>query len=403
MYDAYQNYADMAYPVRMLAANAESILTNWGQAPYNSSLQRMAAYYELEALAGFTHARPDYEIRDIEIDGASVAISEEIIDNTPFGALLRFRKHISTEEPKVLLIAPMSGHFATLLRNTVRTLLRDHDVYITDWKNARDVPLSAGVFGLDDYTAHVIQFIKKLGLQSHVVAVCQPTVAALVAVSVMAADKDPDQPASLTLMAGPIDTRINPTKVNELAMGKPIEWFRDKLTGVVPWAHNGAGRKVYPGFLQLAAFMSMNIERHAKSFVDMFKHRIEGEFEKADAIKAFYQEYFAIMDLPAEFYLETIELVFQKYALPLGELTFRGVKVDPGAIRRTFLLTVEGERDDICAPGQTLAAHDLCSRLRPYMKSHHLQTGVGHYGVFSGKRWDNQIYPAVRDHIRSSV
>ena len=403
MYDAYQSYADMAHPVRMLAANAESILTNWGQPPHNSPLQRMAAYYELVALAGFTHARPDYEIRSIEIDGRDIAITEEIIDDTPFGSLLRFRKNVSSDEPKVLLIAPMSGHFATLLRNTVRTLLRDHDVYITDWKNARDVPLSSGSFGLDDYTAHVIRFIRKLGPKSHVVAVCQPTVAALVAVSVMAADKDPDQPASLTLMAGPIDTRINPTKVNELATGKPIEWFRDKLTGMVPWAHNGAGRKVYPGFLQLAAFMSMNIERHAKSFVDMFKHRVEGEFEKADAIKAFYQEYFAIMDLPAEFYLETIELVFQKYALPLGELTFRGVKVDPGAIRRTFLLTVEGERDDICAPGQTLAAHDLCSRLRPYMKSHHLQTGVGHYGVFSGRRWDNQIYPVVRDHIRSSL
>lgn len=204
-------------------------------------------------------------------------------------------------------------------------------------------------------------------------------------------------------MAGPIDTRISPTKVNELATDKPIEWFRDKLTGIVPSAHNGAGRRVYPGFLQLAAFMSMNIERHAKSFVDMFKHRIEGEYEKADAIKAFYQEYFAIMDLPGEFYLETVETVFQKWALPQGELTFLGSKVDPAAIRRTFLLTVEGERDDICAPGQTLAAHDLCSRLRPYMKSHHLQTGVGHYGVFSGKRWDNQIYPAVRDHIRASL
>ena len=403
MYDAYQSYADMAYSVRMLAANTESILTNWGQAPYNSPLQRMAAYYELVALAGFTHARPDYEIKSIAIDGQDIAISEEIIDDTPFGSLLRFRKHISVEEPKVLLIAPMSGHFATLLRNTVRTFLRDHDVYITDWKNTRDVPLSAGPFGLDTYTEHVIRFIKKLGPQSHVVAVCQPTVSALVAVAVMATEKDLDQPASLTLMAGPIDTRINPTKVNELAMGKPIEWFRDKLTGTVPWAHIGAGRNVYPGFLQLAAFMSMNVERHAKSFVDMFKHRVEGEFEKADAIKAFYQEYFAIMDLPGEFYLETIELVFQKYALPLGKLTFRGAKVDPGAIRRTFLLTVEGERDDICAPGQTLAAHDLCARLRPYMNSHHLQTGAGHYGVFSGKRWDNQIYPVVRDHIRASL
>jgi polyhydroxyalkanoate depolymerase len=403
IYDAYQAYADMAHPVRTLAANAESILTTWGQAPYNSPLQRMAAYYELVALAGFSHARPDYCIGEVMVDGVAMTVREEIVLDLPFGSLLRFKREDGADLPKVLLIAPMSGHFATLLRNTVRTLLQDHDVYISDWKNARDVKLGAGPFGLDDFTAYVIDFIHALGPQSHVVAVCQPTVAALAAVAVLAAAKDPDQPASLTLMAGPIDTRISPTKVNELATDKPIEWFRDKLTGIVPSAHNGAGRRVYPGFLQLAAFMSMNIERHAKSFVDMFKHRIEGEYEKADAIKAFYQEYFAIMDLPGEFYLETVETVFQKWALPQGELTFRGTKVDPAEIRRTFLLTVEGERDDICAPGQTLAAHDLCSRLRPYMKSHHLQTGVGHYGVFSGKRWDNQIYPAVRDHIRASL
>ncbi len=403
MYDAYQSYADTAYPVRMLAANAEEILTLWGEAPYNSPLQRMAAYYELVALAGFTHARPDFAIGEIEINGQAVRVSEEMIHDTPFGSLLRFAKHGIENEPKVLLIAPMSGHFATLLRNTARTLLRDHDVYITDWKNARDISLSAGAFGLDEYIAHVIDFIKKLGPRSHVIAVCQPAVAALAATALMAEDKDPDQPASLTLMAGPIDTRINPTKVNELATDKPVEWFRDRLTGIVPAQHIGAGRKVYPGFLQLAAFMSMNIDRHSKSFVEMFRHRIEGEFEKADAIKFFYQEYFAIMDLTAEFYLETIERIFQKYELPLGELTYGARKVDPAAIRKTFLLTVEGERDDICAPGQTLAAHDLCSRLRPYMKSHHLQTGAGHYGVFSGRRWDNLIYPVVRDFIRSSL
>lgn len=403
MYDAYQTYADMAHPVRMLAANAEEILTTWGQYPFNSPVQRMAAYYELVALAGFTHARPDYEISDIDVGGARVEIREEIALDTPFGSLLRFRKEGVDDEPKALLVAPMSGHFSTLLRNTIRTMLIDHDVYVTDWKNARDVRLIAGGFGLDDYVAVIIDFIHALGPRSHVVAVCQPTVATLAAVAVMAARKDQCQPASMTLMAGPMDPRINPTKVNELATSKPIEWFKHHMTGVVPAQHLGAGRLVYPGFLQLAAFMSMNIERHAKSFVDLFRHRIEGEFEKADAIKAFYREYFAIMDLPAEFYLETVESVFQKFDLPLGVMTHRGEKVDPAAIRNTFLLTVEGERDDICAPGQTLAAHDMCARLRPYMKQHHLQVGVGHYGVFSGRRWENQIYPVVRDLIRASL
>jgi polyhydroxyalkanoate depolymerase len=403
MYDAYQAYADMAHPVRSLAANAEEILTSWGRFPFNGPMQRMAAYYELVALAGFTHARPDYEVPDVEINGEKVRVREEITLDTPFGSLLHFAKEGISGEPKVLLVAPMSGHFATLLRGTVRTMLLDHDVYITDWKNARDVKLAHGNFGLEDYVGVIIDFIRALGPRSHVVAVCQPTVATLAAVAVMAANRDNNQPASMTLMAGPMDTRINPTKVNELATDKPIEWFRDRMTGIVPSQHLGAGRRVYPGFLQLAAFMSMNINRHAKSFVDMFKHRIEGEFDKADAIKAFYREYFAIMDLPAEFYLETVESVFQKYDLPLGNMMYKGQKVDPSAIRSTFLLTVEGERDDICAPGQTLAAHDMCTKLRPYMKQHYLQVGVGHYGVFSGKRWERHIYPAVRDLIRSSI
>ena len=289
------------------------------------------------------------------------------------------------------------------LRGTIRTLLRDHDVYVTDWRNARDIPLDKGAFGLDDFVQHLIDFIKLMGPQSHVVAVCQPAVAALAAVAVMAEDNDPDQPASLTLMAGPIDTRISPTKVNELATSRPIEWFREKMIGVVPRSLPGAGRRVYPGFLQLAAFMSMNVDRHTKAFVDLFKSRVEGDFEKADQIRAFYEEYFAIMDLDAEFYLQTIETVFQKNALPEGKLLFKGRPVTPRAIKKTFLLTVEGEKDDICAVGQTLAAQDLCIGLRPYMKSHHLQADVGHYGVFNGRRWENQIYPVVRDHIQSSI
>jgi polyhydroxyalkanoate depolymerase len=322
---------------------------------------------------------------------------------TPFCTLLRFTREDAQDLPRVLLVAPMSGHFATLLRGTIRTLLRDFDVYVTDWHNARDIAPSAGDFGLDDFIGHVIEFLHFLGPAAHIVAVCQPTVAALAAVAVMAAHTDPAQPASMTLMAGPIDTRISPTKVNELATSKPIEWFRDKLIGTLPRGLAGAGRRVYPGFLQLAAFMSMNIDRHAKSFVDLFKSRIEGDFEKADQIRDFYEEYFAIMDLDAKFYLETIESVFQTFALPEGKLTYRGEPVSPKAIRKTFLLTIEGERDDICAVGQTLAAQDLCSGLRPYMKSHYMQPGVGHYGVFNGKRWENQIYPIVREHIQASL
>ncbi len=403
LYDSYQAVAETSLPTRLFASYAEKLLKLWDPGAFSPPFERMAAYYELVTMAGFTHSRPDFDIETIQSSTHLHRIDQTVVDATPFCDLLKFSKQRVTGEPKVLLIAPMSGHFATLLRNTVRTLLQDHEVYITDWKNVRSVALADGVFDLDAFVEHIIGFIRHLGEQSHVIAVCQPTVAALAACALLAKMKDPCQPASLTLMAGPIDTRVNPTKVNDLANDKPIEWFAKNLIGVIPDRLVGGGRRVYPGFLQIAAFMSMNVERHSKSFVDMFKHRIEGDFEKADAIKAFYREYFAIMDLSAEFYLETIEQVFQKAALPQGKLTFKGDQVDPGAIRRTFLLTVEGERDDICAAGQTLAAQDLCAGLKPYMKSHHLQPGVGHYGVFSGRRWETQIYPVVRNHIQSSL
>lgn len=404
MYDAYQNYADLSHPVRALAHSGETMLRSLGTSPFASPFRRMSAYYELIGLAGFTHTRPDFDLKEVTThNGETVNVTESAVLTSPFCTLLRFSREGGENAPKVLLVAPMSGHFATLLRGTIKTMLRDYEVYVTDWHNARDIPLDAGIFDLDAFVQHVIDHIHFLGPQSHIVAVCQPTVAALAAVAVMAQDKDPDQPASMTLMAGPIDCRIAPTKVNELATSKPIEWFREKLLGTVPRGLPGAGRRVYPGFLQLAAFMSMNTERHAKSFQDMFNARVDGNDAKADQIRTFYEEYFAIMDLDAAFYIETIETVFQQYALPEGKLTFKGRTVTPSAIRRTFLLTVEGEKDDICAVGQTLAAQDLCSGLRPYMKSHHMQPGVGHYGVFNGRRWDNQIYPVVRNHIQSSL
>jgi polyhydroxyalkanoate depolymerase len=281
-------------------------------------------------------------------------------------------------------------------------MLAEHDVYITDWHNARDVALSHGGFGFDDYIQHLIDFLETMGPGAHIVAVCQPCVAALVATAVMAQSQNPAQPRSMTLMAGPIDTRVHPTKVNELANSKPMSWFEQNLIATVPFRFPGAFRRVYPGFVQLAAFMSMNIERHIKAHKELYENLAAGDIEKAEVTKSFYDEYFAVLDLSAEFYLETVRLVFQECALPLGTLTFQGDKVEPRAIRRTMLLTVEGERDDICAVGQTVAAHDLCSGLRPYLKRHHMQAGVGHYGVFSGHRWTGQIYPILRNVILSS-
>ena len=401
IYDAYQGMADVGDRVRLLAANAQVILEAWSSQPFAAPWRKMAAYYELVALAGFTHARPDWEVDIVEFGGGEVAVAQDVAASTPFCELRHFAKAGGGDDPKVLLVAPMSGHFATLLRGTLRTLLGDHQVYVTDWVNPRNVKPAAGGFGLDDYTQHLIDFVRHIGEDCHIVAVCQPTVSALVATAALAAEGGV-QPASLTLMAGPIDARIAPTKVNELAQEKPIEWFRDNLIGIVPAQFEGGGRRVYPGFLQLCAFMSMNAERHAKSFVDLFQHRIAGDFEKADAISAFYREYFAIMDMSADFYLETVDQVFQRHLLPLGQMIHKGRPVEPKAIRKTFLLTVEGEKDDICAVGQTLAAQDLCSGLRPYMKTHHLQPGVGHYGVFNGRRWETQVYPVLRNHIRSS-
>jgi polyhydroxyalkanoate depolymerase len=305
-------------------------------------------------------------------------------------------------QPRVLLVAPLSGHFATLLRGTVRTMLPEHDVYITDWHNARDAAATDGRFGFDEYIEHLIRFLEAIGPGAHIIAVCQPCVAALVAAAVMAQGGNPAQPRSMTLMAGPIDTRVNPTKVNELAKSKPMSWFEQNLIATVPFRYSGAFRRVYPGFVQLAAFMSMNIDRHVKAHRELYENLANGEREKAEATKSFYDEYFAVLDLTAEFYLETVSLVFQEHALPLGTLEYQGRRVEPKAIRRTMLLTVEGEKDDICAVGQTVAAHDLCSGLRTYLKRHYVQPGVGHYGVFSGSRWTNQIYPTVRNVILSS-
>ena len=354
------------------------------------------------ARSGLSHERPPYGIHSIMVGNREVEVQEKPVVVTPFGTLLHFKKDMDAPQPRVLRVAPLAGHFATLLRETVRTMLPEHDVFITDWHNARDVPLKHGRFGFDEYIEHVIRFLESIGPGAHIVAVCQPCVAALVAVAVMAEDNHRSQPNSMTLMAGPIDTRVNPTKVNALANSKTIDWFEEKLIARVPFRCGGAFRRVYPGFVQLAAFMSMNIERHIKAHQELYQNLVNGDYAKAQATKTFYDEYFAVLDLTAEFYLETVRLVFQEHALPLGTLEYHGHRVDTKAIRKTTLFTVEGERDDICAVGQTVAAHELCSSLRPYRKRHHMQAGVGHYGVFSGKRWTGQIYPILKNVILSS-
>lgn len=403
LYQVYQAHSDIMVPVRAFAnMAAESVGARLNGSARPSGLSNLNAAYELIARAGLTHTRPEYGIDSVMVGDREVAVTEEAALVTPFATLRHFKKDIDQQQPRVLLIAPLSGHFATLLRATVRTMLAEHDVYITDWHNARDVALDAGPFSFDSYTAHLIRFLETIGPGAHMVAVCQPCVSALVAASVMAMGDHPAQPRSMTLMAGPIDTRVNPTKVNELAKGKPIEWFKKNLIATVPSRYPGGGRKVYPGFVQLAAFMSMNMDRHLKAHRELYENLAKGEAAKAAQTKAFYDEYFAVLDLAAEFYLETVQIVFQDHALPLGQLTYEGERVEPAAIKRTMLFTVEGEKDDICAVGQTLAAHDLCTSLRPYRKRHHMQAGVGHYGVFSGRTWQNQIYPMVKNVILQS-
>jgi polyhydroxyalkanoate depolymerase len=402
LYKSYQMGMDAVDPWRVAAGAAAGMMQLWQEMFPYPPMAWGAAALEGAALFGFTHTRPDFGVTEVSVRGETYPVSHAVATATPFCNLTRFVREGGENDPKVLLVAPMSGHFATLLRGTLRTLLRDHQVYLTDWINPRDVPLEAGVFGLEGYTRHLVDFIRFLGEESHVVAVCQPTVSALAATAVLAMEGANTQPASLTLMAGPIDVRISPNSVNALANEKPLQWFRDNLISTVPSKCAGRGRKVYPGFLQLSAFMSMNAARHQGAFLDFCRHRAEGRHDKADQIAEFYREYFAVMDMTADFYLETVDQVFQRCLLPQGEMLYDGQKIEPRAIKRTFLLTVEGEKDDICSIGQTLAAQDLCAGLRPYMKTHHLQAGVGHYGVFNGKKWDAQIYPVVRNHIMSA-
>ena len=403
IYQVYQAHSDIVGPVRAMArVSAATLGRTVNGVTEHDLVRKFVALCEVLGRTELSYHRPPFAIDSVAMGNREVAVTEETVLATPFCNLLHFKKDSDVEQPRVLLVAPMSGHFATLLRATVRTMLPDHDVYITDWCNARNIGLWHGRFDFAAFIEHIMRFLEALGPDAHVVAVCQPCVPVLAAAALLAEAGSKAQPRSMTLMAGPIDTRVNPTKVNELATSKPIEWFERHLIGIVPLRYAGAVRSVYPGFVQLMAFMLMNVERHVKAHVDLFDALVKGDLEKAATTRAFYDEYFAVMDLPAEFYLETVRLVFQEHALPLGKLQVRGHKVDPRAIRRTFLFTVEGEKDDICAFGQTLAAHELCSGLRPYMRRHRLQQGVGHYGVFSGRRWNSEIYPILRNVIYTS-
>ena len=400
LYSAYQAQADLLAPMRAFAGLSEILLRGICAGPFlNPTLRGLGAAAELVARAKLTHRRPPFGIDHVRCDHDDVPVHEEVALATPFCSLLHFRKQDAPAQPRVLLVAPMAGHFATLLRHTVETLLPDHDVYLTDWTNARDVPREAGLFGLDEYVAHLVGFLEHLGPGAHAIGVCQPCPALLAAVALMAEADNPAQPRTVTLMAGPIDTRINPTPVNELATSHSIDWFERNLIATVPGRFAGARRRVYPGFLQLSAFMAMNFSRHWQAHAHLFGHVVKGEDEKSNAARTFYDEYFAVFDLPAEFYLETVARIFQDYELPRGIFEWRGRRVDPQAIRKTALFTVEGERDDICSIGQTVAAHDLCASLKPFRKRHHMQVGVGHYGVFSGRRWAGQIYPILRNFI----
>ncbi len=355
-----------------------------------------ASALEVFAHAAAPRGKPDFGIESVEVGGEIHTVTESIVVTKPFGNLLRFRRDdLSDDAPKLLIVAPMSGHYATLLRGTVERMTESCEVYITDWADARTVPLAEGTFDLDDYIDYLIDFLAFIGSGTHMMAVCQPSVPALAATALMNGTKHPARPATLTMMGGPIDTRKSPTTVNDLAMERPIAWFRETVIATVPMSYRGAGRRVYPGFMQLASFMSMNLGSHMLSHYEMFKHLNVGDDESAQTTKDFYEEYRSVCDMTAEFYLQTVEEVFQKHSIPNGTFEHKGLVVDLGKITETAILCVEGERDDISGIGQTKAALDLATGLAASKKQYLLAEGAGHYGIFNGSRWREKIAPEV--------
>ncbi|HET8729450.1 MAG TPA: polyhydroxyalkanoate depolymerase [Alphaproteobacteria bacterium] len=402
LYHLYELQHAAVAPARFLADHGQHLLRNpFNPFAYTMPGRALAAGLDLFEQTTRRYGKPKFGLKWTVIDGEEVAVEEEIVCRKTFGQLKHFRRAGGRRgDPRLLIVAPMSGHFATLLRGTVERMLPDHEVYITDWRDARNVPLYEGTFDLDDYVDYVIDFLHFLGPNTHVMAVCQPSVPVLGAVSLMAAAGDGCAPSSMVLMGGPVDTRRSPTVVNRLAETKPLSWFEHNVVTRVPPPNLGMMRRVYPGFLQLAGFLQMNLGRHIDAHWQMFDHLVQGDDESAAAKRDFYQEYRSVMDLTAEFYLQTIKTVFQDHALPRGQWTSRGRAVVPAAIERTALMTVEGEKDDISGLGQTRAAHDLCTSLSPEMRMHYEQKGVGHYGIFNGRKWRDQISPRVKEFIR---
>ncbi|HYM31379.1 MAG TPA: polyhydroxyalkanoate depolymerase [Candidatus Cybelea sp.] len=387
-------------PIRLAAEAGHHVLSS----PFNPFAYTHAGRAAAAACHVFEHStrpygKPAFGLETTMIDGHPVEVAEEIVSRKTFCQLKHFRRDVARDDPRLLIVAPLSGHFATLLRGTVEAMLPDHDVYITDWRDARAVAFREGPFDLDDYIDYVIAFLRELGPGTHVMAVCQPSVPVLAAVALMAAAGDPCVPASMTLMGGPIDSRRNPTVPNRLAMERSIEWFEHSVVTRVPAAYPGFMRRVYPGFLQLTGFITMNLDRHVGAHIRLFNNLIKGDDDNAQAHRAFYEEYRSVMDLPAEYYLQTVKQVFQEHQLPQGILRSRGRKVEPQAIERTALMTVEGELDDISGVGQTAAAHDLCARIPTDAHVHYEQKAVGHYGVFNGSKWRGQIAPRVKSFI----
>jgi len=404
-YHAYEFAHAVISPMRMLAQGLKMQLNMpfnpMGMTPVGKSVSAACDVFESVTRR---YGKPEWDIHETSIFGLKVPVDIHHVYSKTFCNLTHFKRDPEVigrrDDPKVLIVAPMSGHYATLLRGTVQAMLPEHEVYITDWVDAREVPMIEGSFDLDSFIDYIIDFIHFLGPNTHVMAVCQPAVPVLAAAAVMAKRDDPLQPLSLTLMGGPIDTRRNPTVVNNLAQQRSIEWFEQNVIDLVPFPNPGFMRRVYPGFIQLTGFMTMNLERHTQAHVDLFNNLVKGDCDSVNSHKTFYEEYLAVMDLPAEFYLQTVETVFQKHALPEGTMTHRNEIVDCSAIRRTGLLTIEGERDDICGLGQTEAAQDLCSNIPIEDRYHYVQPGVGHYGVFNGTRFRTEIQPRIREFIR---
>jgi polyhydroxyalkanoate depolymerase len=372
-------------------------------APWGGSLpvRSLRAVTETFAALEITHRHPSFKIESVSIDGNEVPVHEEIVASTPFGTLLRFAKAGEFDQPRVLVIAALAGHFATLIRETIRTLLPDHDVFVADWQNARDVPTAAGDFGLDEYIEHLMDFLNEIGPGTHLMAVCQPCPLAVAAAALMGEDAHRAQPASLILCAGPIDARINPGPVNAFAAKRSLKSLERSVITRVPRPYAGAGRKVYPGFLQAIGFISLAPGRHVRAFGGLAADIVRGSDAAAARTKDFYEEYLSVLDVTAEFYLETAGTIFKNHDLARGEMSTRGRRVNPAAIA-TALLTIEGENDELCPPGQTRAAHDLCTGIPTHRKRHLLQAGVGHYGVFSGTRFEREIYPVIREFVAAN-